>query len=70
MPKGNRIYALNAGRHVFGLAESNFALMAWRSATIVNSLMNRQVHETDGFGASIDWTQTSDCFSLREQPAA
>lgn len=57
----NKIYALNAGRHVFGLAESNFALMAWRSAVIVNSLVERQELETDGFGGSMNWEQGMDC---------
>ena len=38
-PRQSRIFALNAGRHSHGIAESQLSLMAWRSAAIVNSLL-------------------------------
>lgn len=40
-PRQNRIFALNAGRYSHGIADSQLSLMAWRSATIVNSLLGR-----------------------------
>lgn len=37
-PPGSRIYVQNAGRHEWGAADPNLSLLAWRSATIINSL--------------------------------
>ncbi|GLK57364.1 lysine N6-hydroxylase [Methylopila capsulata] len=38
-PRHARIFALNAGRHSHGIAESQLSLMAWRSSAIVNALV-------------------------------
>lgn len=40
-PRSNQIFALNAGRHSYGIAEPQLSLMAWRSAVIVNALLGR-----------------------------
>lgn len=54
-PSDRRIYALNAGRFSHGIAEPQLSLMAWRSATIVNSLLGRDHFDLDLPGAPIDW---------------
>ena len=49
-PPGLRIYLQNASRHRRGVAEPNLSLMAWRSATIVNSIAGRRVYDVDEKG--------------------
>jgi lysine N6-hydroxylase len=44
-PAGLRIYVQNAARHARGIADPNLSLTAWRSATIINSLIRRTVYE-------------------------
>ncbi|STX27900.1 L-lysine 6-monooxygenase [Legionella beliardensis] len=44
-PKTNRIYVQNASRHTHGLADPNFCLMAWRSATIINSICEKEIYD-------------------------
>ncbi|STX50509.1 L-lysine 6-monooxygenase [Legionella busanensis] len=44
-PKSNRIYVQNASRHMHGLADPNFCLMAWRSATIINSISEKEIYD-------------------------
>lgn len=39
VPSRNRLYLQNAGRRSHGIADPNLSLLAWRSATIVNSLV-------------------------------
>ncbi|MGY2051373.1 lysine N(6)-hydroxylase/L-ornithine N(5)-oxygenase family protein [Methylobacterium sp. JK268] len=46
-PAHNRIFALNAGRHSHGIADSQLSLMAWRSATIINALLGRERFDLD-----------------------
>lgn len=43
----NRIYVQNAARQSHGVADPNLSLMAWRSATIINSLANQTIYELD-----------------------
>lgn len=54
-PAGNRIYALNAGRHSHGIAEPQLSLMAWRSAQIVNDLSGRHCYDMVGDPGMIEW---------------
>ena len=54
-PPRNRIYAHNASLHGHGWVDPNFAGMAWRSAVIINSLLERSVYDTDGGETAIDW---------------
>jgi lysine N6-hydroxylase len=44
-PPNLRIYAQDAARHMRGIADPNLSLMAWRSAIIANSLLDRQVYD-------------------------
>ncbi|WP_131781144.1 lysine N(6)-hydroxylase/L-ornithine N(5)-oxygenase family protein [Legionella gresilensis] len=44
-PTSNRIYVQNASRQIHGLADPNFCLMAWRSATIINSLCEKEIYD-------------------------
>lgn len=46
-PRERRIYALNAGRHSHGIAEPQMSLMAWRSAAVINDLLQRPVYQLD-----------------------
>jgi len=43
----NKIYALNFGRHIHGIAEPQTSLMAWRSGMIVNDLLNEYYFPTE-----------------------
>lgn len=43
-PAENKIYALNFSRHLHGIAEPQTSLMAWRSATIINDLMDKEIY--------------------------
>lgn len=44
-PAKNKIYALNFSRHRHGIAEPQTSLMAWRSATIVNDMAQKEVYK-------------------------
>ncbi len=41
-PDENRIYVQNAAQHSHGVADPNLGLAAWRSAVILNSLLDRE----------------------------
>lgn len=43
----NRIYVQNAARHSHGISDPNLSLMAWRSATIINSIANKNIYDLD-----------------------
>jgi lysine N6-hydroxylase len=51
----NRIYAQNHDRRVWGIADPNVSLMAWRSALIANSLLGRDVYDTADDLPLLDW---------------
>lgn len=55
LPPDRRIFVQNAGRHSHGIAESNLSLAAWRSATIINSLLGRRVYDIEDALGTIDW---------------
>lgn len=40
----NKIYLMNHGRYIHGIAEPQTSLMAWRSATIINDLMDQKFY--------------------------
>ena len=54
-PDDRGIYVQNAAPHRFGVADPNLSLLAWRSATIVNSVTGRRVYELGDESAAIDW---------------
>ena len=43
-PQELKIYVQNRARHTHGIADPNLSLMAWRSATIINSLMGTRIY--------------------------
>lgn len=42
----NKIFAVNFNRHGHGISEPQTSLMAWRSATIVNTLCQQEIYKT------------------------
>ena len=59
-PRGNRLFAQNAGRYSHGIADSQLSLMAWRSAMIVNTLLGRQHFDAEPDNAQLAWaTETA-----------
>ncbi|HEY6804791.1 MAG TPA: SidA/IucD/PvdA family monooxygenase [Pyrinomonadaceae bacterium] len=54
-PKSLKIYAQNAARHCRGVADPNLSLMAWRSATIVNSLVGESTYQIDDNNSVFEW---------------
>jgi lysine N6-hydroxylase len=44
-PRNLNIYMQNGARHTRGVADPNLSLMAWRSATIINSMAKREVYD-------------------------
>jgi lysine N6-hydroxylase len=57
-PADLRIYAQDAARHMRGVADPNLSLMAWRSAIIANSLLDRQVYEVRGESSVFDFDES------------
>lgn len=56
-PAGNRIYAVNAGRHTHGIAEPQMSLMCWRSARIINHLTGREVFGLSQDLEMVEWVE-------------
>jgi lysine N6-hydroxylase len=44
-PEGVNLYVQNAAKHSRGVADPNLSLMAWRSATIINSIAKRCAYD-------------------------
>lgn len=51
----NKIYAVNFGRHIHGIAEPQTSLMAWRSGKIINDLAKSNIYP--GVNAADNFTQ-------------
>ncbi|GIJ29218.1 L-lysine 6-monooxygenase [Micromonospora qiuiae] len=58
-PDTNRIYVQNGARHSHGIADPNLGLVAWRSAVIINSLLDREHYslKRDDITLSLDWQE-------------
>lgn len=54
-PAENRIYVQNAARHSHGIADPNLSLMAWRSARIINSLLQKSIYDIDNENTVMEW---------------
>ena len=65
-PRENRIYVQNAARHSHGIADPNLSLMAYRSATIINSITENNIYDINCVPDSINW---SDIYSPQENHA-
>ena len=48
----NKIFALNFSRHRHGIAEPQTSLMAWRSASIINNLLNEEFYKNNNVAPS------------------
>jgi lysine N6-hydroxylase len=46
-PADRRLYVQGLARHARGIQDTNLGLIAWRSATIVNSIAGRTVYDVD-----------------------
>jgi len=58
-PERNRIYAQNAARHEFGVADPNLSLLAWRSAEIANSVLGYERFDTSAVSSALEWDTLS-----------
>lgn len=54
-PSDRRIYMQNTARHSHGIADPQLSLMAWRSASIVNDLLGRQVYDIEQCPPVVNW---------------
>ncbi|WP_321340871.1 SidA/IucD/PvdA family monooxygenase [Breoghania sp.] len=59
-PSTNRIYGLNLGLASHGIADPQMSLMAWRAATIVNSLQGHDVFDLSRAEDLICWPREGD----------
>jgi lysine N6-hydroxylase len=54
-PADHKIFVQNAAQKQRGIADPNLSLIAWRSATIINSVVNRSVYDVDQQSTLFDW---------------
>jgi lysine N6-hydroxylase len=59
-PRENRVYVQNAGRESHGIADPQLALLAWRSAAILNDVLGRPAFAPESAGSVIEWSRESD----------
>lgn len=59
-PPENRIYVQNAGRMSHGIADPQLALLAWRSAAVLNDALGRRVFALDGADSLVEWSRRCD----------
>ncbi|SFK03397.1 lysine N(6)-hydroxylase/L-ornithine N(5)-oxygenase family protein [Methylocapsa palsarum] len=62
-PRRNQIFALNAGRNSYGIAEPQLSLMAWRSAVIVNALLQQPHFDLDLPPSIMRWATSEDRYT-------
>jgi lysine N6-hydroxylase len=53
-PRSLNIYVQNGARHCRGVADPNLSLMAWRSATIINSITGRCTYDVKECSTAFD----------------
>ncbi|TPQ18610.1 lysine N(6)-hydroxylase/L-ornithine N(5)-oxygenase family protein [Streptomyces sporangiiformans] len=54
-PDGHRIFALNRSRHTHGIPDANLTLLPVRSATVINSLFEREIFTIRDTSVSTRW---------------
>ena len=59
-PRENRVYLQNAGRASHGIADPQLALLAWRSAAVLNDATGRNAFPLDGAASVIEWSRNGD----------
>lgn len=57
-PSRYRLYMQNAGRNSHGIADAQLSLAAWRSAVIINSLLGREIYNTDACSSPLQWFES------------
>jgi lysine N6-hydroxylase len=65
-PSQHRIYMQNSGRNSHGVADAQLSLAAWRSAVIINSLLEETVYDIDPCPSPIRWSSGSSAGTARE----
>ncbi len=56
-PRSLNVYVQNGARHCRGVADPNLSLMAWRSATIINSITGRCTYDVKESSSAFDLTR-------------
>lgn len=59
-PEQYRIYLQNAGRNSHGVADAQLSLAAWRSAIIINSLLENPVYDVNPCPTALQWVRSAD----------
>lgn len=54
-PAANRLFALNASRHSHGIVDPQLSIAAWRSAEIVNALLERRHFDLTLPPSMVEW---------------
>nr|AVW82904.1 L-lysine N6-monooxygenase [Nocardia interforma ATCC 21072] len=63
-PGDRRVFVQNAARHSFGVADPNLSLLAWRSATIANSVLGFERYPVAEVSTVLDWPPGSSDVAL------
>lgn len=63
----NRIYVQNGARKSHGVADSNLSLAAWRSATILNSLLGDELYRLRDEGMATSFLPSLGDLSIHER---
>lgn len=54
-PAANRIFIQNGNKNIWGVPNPNLSLNAWRSARIINAIMQREYYELRQESSAFDW---------------
>ncbi|MEL6864661.1 MAG: SidA/IucD/PvdA family monooxygenase [Bacteroidota bacterium] len=54
-PTDNKIFVQNGARNIWGVPNPNLSLNAWRSAKIINSILEKEYYTIDNESSSFDW---------------
>ena len=58
-PDGHRVFALNRSRYTHGIPDANLTLLSVRSATVINSLFEREIFSVADTSVSTRWQAVS-----------
>ncbi|MFK4259368.1 lysine N(6)-hydroxylase/L-ornithine N(5)-oxygenase family protein [Agrobacterium tumefaciens] len=58
-PDNCHLYVQNGARSQHGIADPNLSLLAWRAATVVNSILGRSAYDCGPATSAIRWTMLS-----------
>lgn len=54
-PPTNRIYIQSMASHVRGVQDANFVLAPWRNMKIVNSIVGKDIYDTEEHSTTVNW---------------